>query len=63
MSELEEYTEVLHRFCRELSGKVADQADSGVDPHEVSLVLDATRQTIANLLLVEFECERVLADG
>jgi len=62
MSTLEQYTEALHRFCDQLSEVVANQADGG-DTDQVAILLDYIRQTIANLLLCELECERVLHRG
>jgi len=59
VSDLEQYTAELNRFCRDVSSKVSAFAEG--DHHdEVAMVLDVIRETIANLLLCELECERVL---
>jgi hypothetical protein len=59
MSDLDLYTAELNRFCRDVSEKVSLFA-AGQHHDEVVLVLDVVRETIANLLLLELECERVL---
>jgi hypothetical protein len=63
----DEFTGTLNRFCCGLSEKIAvlaaeDPADPGIRLLAGDL-LTAIRETIANLLLLELECERVLGRG
>lgn len=66
MSETDEYTAALNRFCAGLSEKIAWLADEESDEATRPLVealLDSIRETVANLLLCELECERILHRG
>lgn len=58
------FTETLNRFCNGMSEKIAYLADISDDNEGVRLIagqlLDAVRETVANLLLLELECERIL---
>jgi len=62
MSTLEQYIEALHKFCCDLSVTVG-AAVEGDDVDQVGMLLTTIRETIANLLLCELECERVLHHG
>lgn len=61
-----EFTETMNRFCAGLAEKIvycADQDDDAGVRLIVGAMLDAIRETMANLLLLELECERLLHRG
>lgn len=62
MPELEQFTATLNMFAQDLSAYI-EAADQDQDTSNLGFLLDGIRQTIAALLLCEFECERVLARG
>jgi hypothetical protein len=54
MSEpIDVYTAELNRFSGELCARVADLEDDA----EAAAVLDRVRETLAALLMIEYECE------
>jgi hypothetical protein len=60
------FTDQLHRFCEGLSEKIvvcAEHADDQGAREVISLLLDAIREAMANLMLCELECERILRHG
>lgn len=60
------FTETLNDFCRRMSEKVAicaEENDQDGMETIVGALLDATREAIANLMLCELECERLLRHG
>lgn len=67
MNTADPFTAALNRFCCGLSEKIAILAGEDLcDPAAKLLageMLTAIRETIANLLLLELECERVLGRG
>lgn len=63
----DQFTATLNRFCAGLSEKIAvlvaeDPADPAIQILADGL-LNAVRETIANLLLIELECEQLLRRG
>jgi hypothetical protein len=64
----DQFTATLNRFCAGLSEKLAvleenlDDDNPGVRLLAEEL-LHAIRETVANLMLLELECERVLRHG
>lgn len=60
------FTATLNRFCAGLSEKVAvlaEEPDYEMSRVLVGELLNCIRETIANLLLCELECEWVLGRG
>lgn len=62
MATLEQYTAALHAFCADLSRKIIGCAEAG-DLAAVGQVRDVIHETVANLMLCDYECERVLHRG
>lgn len=53
MSDVDAYTAELNRFSGELCARLVELEDQGL----LAEVLGRVRETIAAMLLVEFECE------
>lgn len=66
MTDADPFLQVMDRFVDGLCGKIVhtvDHADAEDIPLIVGTILDAVRNSIANLMLVEYECERLLNRG
>lgn len=63
----DQFTDTLNRFCAGLSHKIAVLAEEDPDNPAIQVLAatlcTAIRETIANLMLLELECERVLRHG
>lgn len=63
---LDVFTTTMNRFCSGLASKIMYLAEQGDDDGVQFLIggmLDAIRETMANLLLLELECERLIHRG
>lgn len=62
--ELDPFTHTLNRFCSGLSEKLATLETEDVRDPGVQLIvgelLNCIRESMANLMLCELECERIL---